>query len=687
MEKRTRGYTLVAAALLMLAACGQDSGTHEGASSSGKAPNQPDSVGAPNAHIAKPSAAEPDGLLGQDNEIELATRLPPVEDVLDPTAEADSTPQTKAVRDNAWHLNSNTVSAELLAAMLLQNGKSMGAQLDDDLDFVPAPEAPTAQGSNQVDASGASPVVKVGTGVWPDTENGAYLPREFVDFRDFTMTGTTLNDFTDTEASLPVTLDATSRTGASHADGSINLQPLASLATGTRILALGTPMTVTMRTRKPEPIQAFDTEWVTRKMEIEDAGSSTLAPQLPGRLRAGQRVGYRRALQTWTRTSEQSSSANEVAQLFVQNDSEADRARLCLSIRNATLRRMSCSIWQLPPNWQPGTPITYRGHYVSDATVDDARVRDDVYRWQTLPPASATHTPVKGTAPTKPASAAISNEGISGEVLATMLTQALPASASLWPWDADGPNGKRLTAANAQGPDAPAYRTLNANFGTSFTAPMNTPAFDRSLWTEYRTEINHLPGPLPFLPNQAVTLKLHLTANIGEFTKDASGKTTGFSLKGLQEAAAGTPILSLVNNVYTTLSNVYRSDGDRRINPVTIAMPINTTYTDKAVNKGELYPFDEKIQAWTMASTHSTVAPLDANLVLRRGADPRQAWLCLNVAKLSQLDRRTCTIWNVPQDWQPGQPLTYAGTHVGDFRSWAQPGATSERIWWMGTPE
>lgn len=68
-------------------------------------------------------------------------------------------------------------------------------------------------------------------------------------------------------------------------------------------------------------------------------------------------------IQGWTRqgTSPIGQGTSQDLSLFVEPGERSDQFKLCLSVNNASVRRMTCSLWQVPAAWQWGKPLTYKG--------------------------------------------------------------------------------------------------------------------------------------------------------------------------------------------------------------------------------------------------------------------------------------------------------------------------------------
>ncbi|MDO4232992.1 MAG: hypothetical protein Q4D19_12755 [Lautropia sp.] len=633
MQSRTRGYIIVATALAFLAACG----------------GQADQGGTPQT----PAAFSPES-------------QPSVKDAASEAGTtADSGTVTKAL--NPAHLNRRGVSAELFAAMLLQGGASSAAPLEPDARRVVhemAPTAPTVDASQKVGTGGArTHQVESVTGMWGGW-NGGYSS-SILHFLPFYGGADNEGRFTRISATLPVDVNPVSHTSAASADGGVDLSPLANLAGGTRILSLDAPATVESLAIVVPKVDLFGPQAFGDRQE---AHSTTLTPQLPGTVRRGQPIGYQNVVQSWVGEN------NARAHLVVLPDNGYDRARLCLHTVVPAASRTSCTIWQVPANWRPGTPITYRGHYITDNRALSGQ--SGQRRWQTLPPAPAIHSPVLASGGNRTAAPAISDTGINGDVLATMLTQATP-SVSGWSWSSPGLEGERLTAPSPMGHQGPVHRSMESGQTPRFQAPDNTPAFHRSIWLRHYNRLIMEPW-LPFLAHRDIWFTLHLTANLGHFSRDGEGKVSGFSLANLQQTRTGTPILSLAHNASVDIGYPVQSNSDRGNGGNILALGPTTS---RQLQKGMAIGFDDVVQRWqTLDGTRLTLNVL-------RGLQARQAQVCLTLEHADSIGRRSCTVWEVPQNWTIGHPLTYLGAHISDVRKHIDPDGDPANLYWMGTPQ
>lgn len=554
------------------------------------------------------------------------------------------------------HLSRSGISTELLAAMLLRTESSDAAPMrPGGRTLDPAPKAPQVDAAQRVQAGGtASHQVQIETGMWKDLSGDG--GDKMLDFLSFYGGVDKEGRFTRVALELPVNLEPLARTSATDARGAPDLSPAARLARGTVMLKLDQPIQVTLT---PVVMPVFTFNIGVRWIEPQEAQRFTLDMVNQRILPTGRQLRFGRSIQRW-----QDGKGNSV-RLFAQRGARGDEARLCLVSTLPQSRRLACSLWQVPRGWAPGQPLIYRGHHVAD---DRARVGlTGVQHWQTLPPAPARHTPVTRSGPVAPA-APISEQGVSGDVLATMLSQPTAQQRAL-PWSGDDPDAQAL-------PDT-RIRPLDVTQAPGFAAPFDTPAFARSLWLEQRTELDYYAYTLPRLRFRSLSVSVHLQANLGTFSPaGADGRGGSFSLAGSHTAGNGTPILSLSHNAYASIGYLVQSDRDRRYPPSRLAL---APRAGKQLYKGVAVGFGQPVQRWR------SIDGTTLQLMVLRGRAADEAWMCLRVQTPKIIDRRTCSIWQVPANWQLGQPLTYRGAHVSDDRQViGQP--DEGMLYWRGTP-
>lgn len=554
------------------------------------------------------------------------------------------------------HLSTSGISTELLAAMLLRTESSNAAPLQTGgrkLDL--APKAPQVDAAQRVQAGGTgSHQVQIDTGMWKGLSgNGG---DKLLDFLSFYGGADKEGRFTRVALDLPVNLEPLAHASATDAQGAPDLSPAARLARGTVMLKLDQPIQVTLT---PVMMPAFTFNTGARWIEPQEAQRFTLGMVNQRILPTGRQLRFGRSIQRW-----QDGKGNSV-RLFAQRGARRDEARLCLVSTLPQARRLACSLWQVPRDWAPGQPLTYRGHHVAD---DRTRVGlTGVHHWQTLPPAPARHTPVMRSGPAAPA-APISEQGVSGDVLATMLSQPTAQLRAL-PWSGNGPDAQAL-------PDS-RTRPLHVTQAPGFAAPFDTPAFARSLWLEQGSGLDYHAFTLPRLVFRSLSVSVHLQANLGTFTPaGADGRGGSFSLAGSNTAGNGTPILSLSHNAYASIGYRVQTDTDRRYPPSRLAL---APQAGKQLYKGVAVAFGQPVQQWR------SIDGTTLQLMVQRGRAADEAWMCLRVQTPNVIDRRTCSIWRVPASWQLGQPLDYLGMNVSDDRQLiGQPG--EPMLYWQGTP-
>ena len=83
-------------------------------------------------------------------------------------------------------------------------------------------------------------------------------------------------------------------------------------------------------------------------------------------------------------------------------------------------------------------------------------------------------------------------------------------------------------------------------------------------------------------------------------------------------------------------------------------------------------PFGKVLQQWQNG-------PQFAQLVLREGPGAQEAALCWNYA-LATAGRLVCQVWQVPEQWRPGQPLVDKGIYIDDDREYYE-GESGHRYW------
>lgn len=625
MNLKSHGFKTAPLLLALLAACGGSDGG-------------PDTATAP---VSKQENASPTTLAAAPADASEIERVI-LKDVLPLDDGTVSAGDTHARRAPGVGLSS--IRSELLATMLLQSGSSEAAPWVGlpQLGYQnPAPNAPLVSAAQALASSDQQAhVLRSSSEMWKGvTGNGAGVALYYLPFF-----GSTSADGKFTQLSLDIPLEATGN-HLSSADG-LDPKALGTLAAGTPYLALNQALQLSRGVVTMPHFDSFNNGFW---MEPATMSGVSLTPRRADfSLKAGERVSLYRVLQQW-----QGADSSQYVQLLTMRGLRSDQIRLCLNVRLPDVRRLSCSSWQVPADWKPGAPLNYLGHYV----VDDRSVHEGFsgMRYWNTPVISTTHRPVRGAGGA--AVAAISTQGVSGDVLATMLTQDAGQTV--------------LREATTAGPDAASIdgsrvRPLWVDKHVSFTPPTQTPDFSRSLWVEQASSINANFFTLPWITFRNIGLQMHLTANLGSFGKES------FSLSGQDAMPTGTSILSLGHNAYSSVSVLMLSDRDRRHYPTVQAL---SPARNVQIRKGVQLAYDQSIQRW------SALDGTQATLSVHRGRGDDEAWMCTRVQKAQVHDRRTCTIWGVPADWKLGNPLIYRGAHVTDDRSFANG---SGNTFWLG---
>ncbi|MDO5056808.1 MAG: hypothetical protein Q4E06_05670 [Lautropia sp.] len=123
----------------------------------------------------------------------------------------------------------------------------------------------------------------------------------------------------------------------------------------------------------------------------------------PFNVRRGERVPFNQVLQQWQ------GQEGEMAQLMLVRGSDDNEVRLCHDVQLPNLKRLSCSIWQVPGGWQVGQELKYKGIYVVDDRAMHAGEHGQ-FVWQT--PASL------------PVMQPVQQEGISADMFVNLLASA-----------------------------------------------------------------------------------------------------------------------------------------------------------------------------------------------------------------------------------------------------------------------
>ncbi|MDO4231626.1 MAG: hypothetical protein Q4D19_05790 [Lautropia sp.] len=266
-------------------------------------------------------------------------------------------------------------------------------------------------------------------------------------------------------------------------------------------------------------------------------------------------------------------------------------------------------------------------------------------------------------APTQvPPSVAIDANGISGDVLATMLTQqtrtansttdltdAFPFRLAI-PWSAAAPGGQPLDSSSA--PNVYAFQ-------------MMYPVADGGRLVYQTSHFWRHDIPWGGFNFHGLTQQFALKVELPNFRLNAN--EVQFDLSGA--VAANAPLLSISGPldaaiITETLSG--KQPGQKQL-----SLPGPGTYS---IRQGARIPFNQALHTWRQdANTY-------VDMLLLKGRTPDEVRSCLNIILPPDMKRLACTIWVVPANWALGQRLAFRGNYVADDRS-LQAGESGHLFW------
>lgn len=267
-------------------------------------------------------------------------------------------------------------------------------------------------------------------------------------------------------------------------------------------------------------------------------------------------------------------------------------------------------------------------------------------------------------APTRvPPSVAIDASGISGDVLATMLTQqtrtinsttdltdAFPVRSAV-PWSEAAPGGQPLTSSNA--PDVNAFQ-------------MMYPVAEGGRLVYQTSHFWRHDMPWGAFNFNALTQQFALKVELPNFRLNAN--EIQFDLSG--PVAANAPLLSISGSLDASIITETLAGKQPGQKQLSLAGP-SAPYT---IRQGARIPLERALHTWRLdANTH-------VDLMLLKGRTPDETRLCLNIILPPDLKRLACTIWVVPANWTLGQRLAFRGNYIIDDRS-MQAGESGHLFW------
>lgn len=361
-------------------------------------------------------------------------------------------------------------------------------------------------------------------------------------------------------------------------------------------------------------------------------------------LRLGDRVPLNTVLYRWV------GDDGDSIELMALRGAQAGEIRTCFNMKLPDIHRLVCSVWQLPADWRFPTPV---GNYGSDRVPYGGYVVDSYPKaqgaqkrplhWQSR--FLARHEQrVPTSRPTAPTSTPISRQGVSGDVLATMVadSEALIGAEAV-PANGPVPYGKLITR-----PDRPNLNAAPAGPGWGL-AGVNRLSF-------LNTRIGGDGGSFRYTP-----LDVYMGATLRHRTSSAEGKESFDTSKPI---AGGSELLNLSHNMQLSWRP---ADGGEESSIV-----LHPTRAFSA-RKDRIVRFDTRLHRWRSRDGQY------AELLLLRGVNPDQARLCTRV-QLKAVRRLQCTDWQVPAGWTLGQPLKPLGISVVDDR-WLYAGEAGYHFW------
>ncbi|MDO4232616.1 MAG: hypothetical protein Q4D19_10835 [Lautropia sp.] len=257
-------------------------------------------------------------------------------------AVADNNAGAKAITDNA-HISSNSVSGELLAAMLtarVDRQRIDGCRAQSVKDhacphfpdwLVPwSAEAPNGQAipasnNDHINWFAANPGAKADHLRW------SMPAHSHIRGLSVSMQFTTFQPVFNNRIASRDEIDATAATGADAQLLSLPLQLTAK--TEQYIGAVRLPVVI---------------------------GEKTLQASAEQLVRKGERFAVNQVLQNWE------TNDGYFVRLLVIKPAQADEARLCLNTNMPSVKRLACQRWAVPANWKIGEELTWLGSYVVD---------------------------------------------------------------------------------------------------------------------------------------------------------------------------------------------------------------------------------------------------------------------------------------------------------------------------------
>ncbi len=372
-------------------------------------------------------------------------------------------------------------------------------------------------------------------------------------------------------------------------------------------------------------------------------------------IRTGQRIPFQQPVHSW------SDSNGNTLTLKVLAGATPSQVRLCLDQQLSTVKRLSCTIWQIPTGWTADAPLQYKGLYVADDRSLRTARRGQQY-WQ-----SSDQHPHFARPP-------VNAITVRGDFLATVLTRHVRTRDNMgehyfeWdasPWDSASPRGKPLA-----GTDLPSL--------SGWPSGLLPEAGDasRQIFHEHTVFIDSsygdaLPGFLQvraLLPLQPRSGRLYPASwqvtDADPLPQYIHGK---YMFTGGGQPRSGQQLLTLGRSARFTVQGF---DGS---NPRTLTLSTRRALT---LRYGVSLPKGRTLQQWQDSSGNRV------RLRLLGSYKNNQFRLCLDQL-LPGVKRQSCTIWEAPDRWKLDQAPLFRGLYVADDRSAA---GAQGMLYWQTEP-
>ena len=410
----------------------------------------------------------------------------------------------------------------------------------------------------------------------------------------------------------------------------------------------------------------------TRTQHFEASGT-------PRTIGIDDRFPFNQVVQEWRQPD------GSMLQMLLLTGATPREARLCLNMQLPSLRRLNCTIWQVPENVDIGGGITYQGLYVVDDRKPSANPAEETPArpgqhlfWQSSPSYPGYTNP------------AVSAEGVRGDAVAAALTQIV----EIIPWGmGESYRGWSANLWSGPGPDGHPVDQDGIPPGiegwSTFQEPARNPPSPSDIYHTRFTSFLHdeyaqkYPGFKFNDLTAAVVLEPHLGRYFEGYHDEVdSFFTAGRFLFGVDgDPRSGSELLTLGGRVSAKAVQGYgpltEQDAFDTQNPnngvVNLFSQVNESlYADRMVSA------QRPVQTWS--NVNGEKAELWVQGVAQRAPYEHQFWLCLQQEVL-KTKRTTCSRWEVPSEWRIDLPLNFMGIRVVDDQT--PDGKPGQVRYWM----